>query len=253
MTVRQIYDWLDQIAPFDTAEGFDNVGLLAGSFDTAVTDVIFGMDVNEALVTEAIEIGAQLIISHHPFIFSPIRRIDYNTPYGRTFHAVLSNQISVIAAHTNWDKASGGISDTLAAAFHLTDVVSGDDFLRIGNLPVGQSAPALAKTIEETLHFAPRVYGNQDAVISRLAVAGGAYGEGATLASELGAEAFIVGEIKHHELVDACARGLTVYDAGHYATEMPGVTALYQRFIAENAGVHPMVKAHLHIKTPFAG
>lgn len=253
MTIKQIYDWLNAIAPFDTAEGFDNVGLLIGSYDTEVSDVLFGMDVTEALVSEAVQIGAQLIISHHPFIFNPIKRIDYDTPNGRILHSVMTNQISIIAAHTNWDKASGGICDSLAKKLSLHDIVNGDDFLRIGSLPVPASPAALGKCIEDSLHIVPRCYGDTQAPITKVAVAGGAYGEAANLACELGAQAFVVGEIRHHEILDACARGLVIYDAGHYATEFPGVAALHKRFIAENASSHPSVKAHLHLQAPFTG
>ncbi|MEF9878037.1 MAG: Nif3-like dinuclear metal center hexameric protein [Clostridia bacterium] len=253
VTVKQVTDWLNAIAPFDTAEEFDNVGLLMGNPDAAVHNVCFGMDLTEKLAQEALAMNAELIVTHHPVIFTPLRRIDYTTPQGKTLCALAAAHVNVLAAHTNWDKAQGGVSDSLAQALDLRNVTSGDDYLRIGSLVVPQTADALSSRIERSLHFAPRRYGGGSASLSRVAVAGGSYGEGAALAVTLGAQAFVVGEIKHHEVLDACARGLTVYEAGHFATELPGIAALYERFLADAVKASWQVKAHLHFQAPYAG
>ena len=84
MKVRQIVEWLNSIAPLESAEGFDNVGLLMGDPEADVSTVLFGMDITDALAKEAIQIGADLIITHHPFIFHALKRIDYTAPHGRT-------------------------------------------------------------------------------------------------------------------------------------------------------------------------
>lgn len=253
MTVRQIFDWLNGIAPFETAEDFDNVGLLMGDMNAAVKTVLFGMDLTEDMAQEALRLGAGLIVTHHPFIFSPIKRIDYTMPQGRALLTLLGGGVSVLAAHTNWDKAPGGVSDSLANTLSLTDVTAADDFLRVGSLRSPSTPEALDNLIQGSLHAVSRRYGSAQGPISRVAVAGGAYGEGYSLAIEAGAQAFVVGEIKHHELVDACARGLTVYDAGHFATELPGMAALYERFLADAVRAKWPVKAHLYFKAPYAG
>ncbi|MEG0740947.1 MAG: Nif3-like dinuclear metal center hexameric protein [Clostridia bacterium] len=253
VSVRMVLDWLNALAPFQSAESFDNVGLLLGDPDAAVRNVLFGMDLDAGMLCQAMALHAELIVTHHPFIFSPLRRIDYTSPQGQALCALAGKHVNVIAAHTNWDKAPGGVSDALAKALGLCDVTRGDEYLRVGTLAVPLRPGVLAAHIEQALGFSPRRYGNSERLITRVAVAGGAYGEGAALAHALGAEAYVVGEIHHHELLDACARGLTVYDSGHFATEAPGVRALYERFLADAAQAVWQVTPHLYPTAPFAG
>ena len=253
MKVNQILDWLNAIAPFETAEGFDNVGLLMGDANADVHEVVFGMDVTEKLAQDAIDCGAELIISHHPFIFHALKRIDYTGPQGRTLCMLAQHGVSVIAAHTNWDQAAGGVGDSLANALSLTDVSSSDPYIRLGTLPSPMSADELSAHIRAALRVEPRCYPASTDLITRVAVAGGAYGEGSRTALEAGAQAYVVGEIAHHEILDAHMRGLTIYDAGHFPTELPGVANLYMRFLAEAAQSQWDVQAHLHSYAPYAG
>lgn len=253
MTVRDVLDWLDALAPFDSAEDFDNVGLLMGDPQAKVSRVLFGMDLTEAMAREAAERGAELIVTHHPFIFHPLKRIDYTGPQGRALLALAQGHVCVIAAHTNWDKAPGGVSDSLAQALGLLDITAPDDFLRVGTLPQPLDPEAFGGLIRRSLHIEARRYPAGRARISRVAAAGGAYGEGYEAAIAAGADAFVVGEVRHHELVDACARGLAVYDAGHFPTELPGVMALYERFLQHATRAGWPVKAHLHLQAPYEG
>ena len=253
MTVSDVLSWLNGIAPFDTAEPFDNVGLLLGDPNHSVHKILFVMDLTEDVADEAIRSGAGMIISHHPFIFHPLKRIDYYGPQGRSLVKLVDHRISVIAAHTNWDKASGGISDSLAAQFGLLDISAADDYVRIGSLPSPLSIAAFEQLVCNSLHFRPRIYGNFSQTISRVAVAGGSYGEGYRCAVAAGAQAYLTGEIAHHEILDACERGLTILDSGHFATEFPGVKALYQRFLTDAKIAQWPVEALLYTKAPFAG
>ena len=253
MKVKQIAEWLNALAPFDTAEGFDNVGLLMGDPEAEVSTILFGMDVTDALADEAVSLGAELIITHHPFIFHALKRIDYTGPQGRTLCRLAEKRISVIAAHTNWDKAAGGVGDSLARALGLSGIIHADDYVLVGELPSPMDAGKLTQHVGDALHFLPRCYPASDKPITRVAVAGGAYGEGYMAALAAGAQAYVVGEIAHHEILDATARGLTIYDAGHYATEMPGVKALYERLTADAQEAGWPVEIHLHTQVPYAG
>lgn len=253
MKVKQILDWLNAIAPFDTAEGFDNVGLLMGDPAAEVHEVLFGMDVTEQLAQEAIDRGAELIITHHPFIFHALKRIDYTGPQGRTLCRLAQHGVNVIAAHTNWDQAEGGVGDSLAHALSLSDVTSPDPYIRLGTLPSPMSAAELSAHLRAALRVEPRCYPASDTPITRVAVAGGAYGEGYLAALQAGAQAYVVGEIAHHEIMDAHMRGMTIYDAGHFPTELPGVVNLYMRFLAEAAQSQWDAQAHLHSLAPYAG
>ncbi len=251
--VQQIWDWLNAFAPFDSAESFDNVGLLMGDPNTEVHTVLFGMDITEALATEAVERGAELIITHHPFIFRGIKRINYTGPQGRTLALLMQHGVNVIAAHTNYDKAPGGVCDSLAAALGLANVESADDYVRVGTLSSPLSPAEFGQTVQKVLRIAPRCYYMQDKAITRVAVSGGAYGEGYEAALAAGADAYVVGEIGYHEVSDAVSRGLVVCDAGHFPTELPGVANLYLRFLADAAASQWEVQAHLHQLAPFAG
>lgn len=253
MKVAQILDWLNSFAPFETAESFDNVGLLMGSADAEVHCVLFGMDLTQQLAEEAVRLHAELIITHHPFIFRGLKRIDYLNPQGRTLCLLAQHGISVIAAHTNYDKAPGGICDALSNAFSLTDVESPDPYVRVGTLPHPLNPEELTALICSVLHTNPRCYPVSDKPITRLAVSGGAYGEGYEAALAAGAQAYVVGEIKHHEILDACACGMTIFDAGHYPTELPGVKALYERFLADASSSGWKAEAHLHSPAPYPG
>lgn len=253
MKVAQVVEWLNAFAPFDSAESFDNVGLLLGDANADVHSVLFAMDLTESLARKAEQTGAELIITHHPFIFHALKRIDYTGPQGRALQTLIQGRINVVAAHTNWDKAPGGVSDSLAQALGLRDIVSADDYCRVGSLPAPLSPEALSEHVRRALRIVPRCYPASDAPITRVAVAGGAYGEGYLAALAAGAQAYVVGEIAHHEILDAWSRGLSLYDAGHFPTELPGVAALYERFCADARKAGWPVQAHLHTQAPYAG
>lgn len=253
MNVGQIENWLNSIAPFDTAESFDNVGLLMGDRNAEVHSLLFGMDLTDALADEALRLNAEVIITHHPFIFHAIKRIDYTLPQSRTLCRLAAKGVAVLAAHTNWDQAGGGISDSLAKALNLQDVQNADPYVRIGTLVSPMSAAEFDALLRQKLGASVRCYPAVDKPLSRVAVAGGAYGEGYEAALSAGADAYVVGEIAHHEILDAWTRGLTVFDAGHFATEWPGVKALYQRFLADASASGWSLQARLHDKAPYAG
>lgn len=251
--VGDIYRWLDSIAPFETQEGFDNAGLLIGDREKAVSRIVFTLDLSETVVEEAAAFGAELIITHHPIIFSPLRRIDYQTPFGRMLIRLTGAGISVISAHTNWDKAPGGVGDTLAALLGLSDIRPLDDYVRLGTLESPVTAAAFARKAAAALGFAPRWYGDADRLLRTVAVAGGSYGEGYEPALEAGADAFLTGEIKHHEILDAIAKGLTIYDGGHHATEQPAMPVLAEKLHAACRENGWQIETRLSMAPPFAG
>ncbi len=252
-TVGDIYHWLDSIAPFETAEGFDNAGLLIGDREKPVSRIILTLDLSETVVQEAVAFGAELIITHHPIIFSPLRRINYQSPFGRMLLGLTGAGISVISAHTNWDKAPGGVGDTLANLLGLTSLQPLDDYVRLGTLETPLTAAAFAQRVKDALGFAPRWYGDEGRLLRKVAVAGGSYGEGYEPALAAGADAFLTGEVKHHEILDAVAQGLIIFDGGHHATEQPAMPALEKRLqtICQQNGWQ--IETRLSMAPPFAG
>lgn len=253
MIVGDIVSWLNAQAPFDTAEDFDNVGLLIGDSKQEITGVMFGLDVTDALLNEALEKSVNMIITHHPFIFHPLKRIDYSTPMGGCLLKILQNKLNVAAVHTNWDQARGGISDTLAEVLGLVQVTTADPYLRIGKLPSPYTVEAFSQLVQDRLNVNCHMYYDGAPVISRVAVAGGAYGDAAFFASDFGADALVTGEVKHHEILEGVAKGLVICAAEHYATEFPGLVALYRRF--SQAPQFTALQEHIyyHSTPPFRG
>lgn len=252
-TVGDIYRWLDSIAPFETQEGFDNAGLLIGDREAAVSRIILTLDLSESVVQQAVTEGAELIITHHPIIFTPLRRIDYRSPFGRMLLGLTGAGISVIAAHTNWDKAPGGVGDTLAAVLGLTQLEPLDEYVRLGVPDAPLTAAAFARRMTDALGTAPRLYGDADRSLGKIAVAGGSYGEGYAAALAAGADAFVTGEVKHHEILDAVAQGLVVFDGGHHATEQPAMPQLEKLLQAACRQNGWPIETRLSMAPPFAG
>ncbi len=214
MTVAKIFGLLQQKAPFETAEPYDNVGLLVGG-DQAVSTVLVTLDITHAAVDEAVRIGAQLIVSHHPVIFDPLRALEANTvPYRLAQHG-----ITAICAHTNLDRAVGGVNDRLCELLGLTDVTLGpDEMCRIGTLPQALSAEEFGRLVSRTLNTAVRIKAGSDPVRT-VALCGGGAGDRVFPLLEQ-ADAALTGEVKHHVWL-AVSNKKTMVDAGHYATEVP--------------------------------
>ena len=219
MTVQEIYAFLQGRAPFDTAEGWDNPGMLVGDPHREVNRVLVALDATTGAVDTAEAVGADLIITHHPVIFAPLKRLTADSiPY-----RLAATGISLIAAHTNLDKAEGGVNDTLAARLGLTDVtVAADEYTRIGTLPAAMSARDFAAHVAAVLDTAVRYSG--DKTVQTVAVCGGSGGDFMLRCTHL-ADAYVTGEVRHHEWL-AAADAINVIEAGHYATEVPVVDTL---------------------------
>lgn len=253
MTVQEVWDWLNMLAPFQTQEDFDNSGLLVGDPKAEIHHVYFTLDATLPAVEEAERLGAQLIVAHHPLMFGGIHTLRYDEPEGAALAAILAAGMHLIAAHTNLDRAPGGTGESLALALGLTHVASSAQvpYLWSGVLPTPQQAGTFLSTLNERLGGSARLYGDAQAMLSRVAVGPGALGEAYATAAQEGAQAFVVGEIKHHQLIAARALGLTVLEAGHEYTEKPGIEALYQRFVGDTLAGHWAVRASLTTIQPY--
>ncbi len=225
LTVADVYAFVDRCAPFDTQLDFDNAGLLTGSLSQPVTGIHAALDCTEGVLTEALAQGANLILTHHPLMFHPRKQLTEDEPEGRLLARLLREKVALIAAHTNLDRAPGGINDVLAQVCGLSSC-QGEDFLRVGDLPAPITARELAELLEQRLHTTIRLMGPTQQVIHRLGVSSGAGGDSWSQARTLGADAFLSGEIKHHEALGCAATGMIALEAGHFATEVPGIFAL---------------------------
>lgn len=194
MKVKAIYDWLDRMAPFAEQADFDNAGLLVGRADQEVRHVLIALDVTDAVLDEAEACGAQLIITHHPLMFGGRKNMTENDLEGRLLCRMIRQHMSLIAAHTNLDKAQGGINDVLAACCGLTGIC-GEGYLRVGNLPKGETIKTLKDRLTDELHTTVRVMGQipDGQELRRMGVSSGAGSESWQEAYAMGADVFLSG------------------------------------------------------------
>jgi dinuclear metal center YbgI/SA1388 family protein len=229
MKAIDIINKIENICPENLAYSWDNVGLLCGDKNKEIKTVLLTLDTNLNVVKEAVETGADMIVSHHPILLGGIKRIDYSTPTGKMLKLLIENNIVLFAAHTNMDTANGGINDALAELFELSDVKILEQHTdnteaglgRYGKLSKSVTLSELAKITKNKLKTpCVRVSGDLNANISTLAVASGSCSEIIPLAKSLGCDAIITGDMKYHNSIDSVESGICVIDAGHYPTEL---------------------------------
>ena len=224
-TVAQILALVNGIAPFELAEPWDNVGLLAGRPDARVDKVLCALDLRMEVLEEAQRVGAQLIVTHHPILFRGRKNLCETDGEGRLLCALVRSGIAMIAAHTNYDNASPGVNDALAAALGLSDVAVLDSGMRIGTIKKTDFG-TFCNAAHGALKGPVRCYGDSAREIQRVAVLGGAGGDYAEIALANGAQVYVTGEMSYHKALDAADNGLCVIEAGHAATEYPAISQL---------------------------
>ena len=231
-TVQDIYSWVDGFAPFETAMSFDNPGLLVGDENQVVTRAVVSLDITPAVVEEAAALGAQLIVSHHPVIFRPLKRLNSaSVPY-----RLAQNGISAVCAHTNLDMAAGGVNTCLAErlGLHHAEMLkeyenSGLPEGLVGELDASYSPEEFARYVKENLGCDGLRYVPGKDPVKRVALCGGGGADLLYDAVACGAQAFVTGESKHNILLDAEAMGITLVDAGHFYTEDVVILPLMER------------------------
>lgn len=221
--ICDIYDIIDAVAPFSSAMSFDNVGVLVGDRNAEVTRAVVALDITEAVVEEAVSLNANLIISHHPIIFHPIKSLGArDIPY-----LLASRGISALCCHTNLDISPVcGVNVALASKLglrniHAEDVFGEECVLFAGELESELSPEDFAKLVKERLGAGSVKLINGGKPVKKVFMCSGSGGDYANFASCRGADAYLTGEMAHHEALDAARTGLTCVVAGHYETEKP--------------------------------
>ncbi len=254
LTVRTVTRWLDEAYPPGLAESWDEVGLGVGDPDAPVTHVHLAVDVTDAVVAEAAALGADLLVTHHPLLLKGLHAVRADEPKGRLVLALVAAGIAQYAAHTNADAACPGVSDALADVLGLTQVVplapqddAGPDqgLGRLGVLPVRLSAADLARRLAAALPRTAggvRLGGDPDAMVSRVAVLGGAGDSFLDLVRERQADAYVTSDLRHHPAQEALAwpGGPVLVDVSHWAAEslwLPDAAAALRRRASEAGSV----------------
>ena len=227
MLVSDIFKCIDEFAPFNICEEFDNVGLLVGDAKRNVSNVLISLDLTSGVLNQAKNIDAELIITHHPIIFKPLKHI-YSD---ELITQVINSGISVICAHTNLDKVNGGVNDVLAEILGLKDIKILENSLeygRIGHLSEKLDCDSFIKHVAKKLNTSVRAT-RFNGSIETVAVLGGAGEFAWSEAKKSGADAFVTGESKHHIFIEAKRNSFCFVDAGHFETEVLVCKALRDR------------------------
>jgi len=234
---------LDGFYPSDTAAGWDRVGLVTGDLEQPVRLVRFAVDPTLAVIEEARDAGADLLVTHHPLLLRGVHSVATSTAKGAAVTTLVVADIALYCAHTNADVATPGVNDALAAACGLpTDAEplgfeDGQPLGKVGDLPEAVTLGAYAAMLAEALPAAPaglRVSGDPEATVRRVAVQGGAGDTRFDAVRRSGADVYVTADLRHHPALEAReeARGGAPYliDAGHWATEWLWLAGCADRF-----------------------
>lgn len=209
-----------RVIPETLARDWDNSGLQVGSLDWPARGIIISLDADISLIDKARELGANIALTHHPLIFSPIKRLDLKTPVGRVIERAIMDRVAVYSAHTNLDVMAGGVNDTLAGRIGLLNIRPLADTGRIGEVTTEETLESIAARIKAGFSISHvTVVGDPGRRIKRVAVCGGSGGSLVSDAAENGADLLITGDVKYHAARDAEALGISVIDMGHFASE----------------------------------
>lgn len=219
-TVGDVYDFLDSFAPFSTRLEYDNCGILIGSPDQEIRHIGVVLDITPDAIAFARGNGIDLIVSHHPVIFHPLKRLRPSSPA----YLLAQSGIAAVCVHSPLDAAAGGINDVLAARIGLlrTESLSRNEseaaLVRVGLLPEPMTVGELASLVASALKCEPR-YNDCGRLIETVAVCGGSGSSELGSVAEAGVDAFVTGDFDHHDFLDASEYGVTAIAAGHFETE----------------------------------
>lgn len=243
MTVKEVLEFLETLAPRYMKMDWDNVGLLCGRRDKEVQKILVALDPFEDVCREAAKWGADLIVTHHPLIFEAPRSITDETSVGRSILFLAAHDIAAVNAHTNLDCAPGGVNDCLAAALGLENArvlnPSGKDeqgrpwgLLRAGEV-TPMTLERFLERVKERLGCPGLRYVNSRKTVHRVAVGGGACGSAILEAVECGCDTFVTADVKYNQFWDAHDLGLNLIDGGHFWTENPVCACLAEKLRAQ--------------------
>ena len=228
MLCKEITQVIEATYPREAALDFDNVGLLAGRLEKEVNRVYIALDATDAVIDRAIKEGADMLITHHPLIFSPLKKVTDENFISRRIVKLIQNDISYYAMHTNYDVLGMaelseqilGIRDTEVLDITMEKEGIPEGIGRIGSLEHPMTLEGCCIYIKHKLNLGSlKVFGDMDVKVSRLAISPGSGKSVIGAAIAKGADVLVTGDIGHHEGLDAVEQGLAVIDAGHYGTE----------------------------------
>lgn len=225
MLCREVTDIIEQRYPKEYALDWDNVGLLAGRDDKEVRCIYIALDASDEVIHAAAQQGADMLVTHHPLIFSGMKRITNQDFIGRRILELIRRDISYYAMHTNYDVLGmAALSGNMIGlkqpeALEITGEAQ-EGIGRIGQLEKAVSLRQCCEDVKRAFHLeSVRVFGNPDHIVERIAICPGSGKSVIGEALKKQADVLITGDMGHHEGIDAAAQGMAVIDAGHYGLE----------------------------------
>ena len=228
MLCKEIVQVIEAAYPREAALDFDNVGLLAGRTEKEVKRVYIALDATDAVIDRAVEARADMLITHHPLIFSPLKKVTDEDFVSRRVVKLIQNDISYYAMHTNYDVLGMaelaekilGIRDSEVLDITMEKDGKQEGIGRIGELEKPMTLGECCVYVKHKLNLGSlKVFGDMQAEVSRLAISPGSGKTAIAAAIAKGADVLVTGDIGHHDGLDAVEQGLAVIDAGHYGTE----------------------------------
>lgn len=228
MLCKEIVEIIERVYPKSAALGFDNVGLLAGRAAKEVKKIYLALDATDEVIEEAIDMNVDMIITHHPLIFSGMKSVTDGDFIGRRVVKLIQNDIPYYAMHTNYDVLGmAELANTIlelkeSEVLDITAEIEErpEGIGRVGNLNREMTVKECCEYVKEKLVLDNvKVFGNLEQKIQRIAVSPGSGKSAVKPSLKKGAQVLVTGDIGHHEGIDAVAQGLAVIDAGHYGTE----------------------------------
>ena len=243
--IKDILDYLFTLAPAKYKMDWDNIGLMCGHSDREVRRVLVALDATPDVADEAKALGCELVVTHHPLIFTPVYTVSDATLTGNCLLKYLDNDIAVISMHTNLDCAPGGVNDVLAERLGLEKITVFEDeeashLVRCGEVPVQPLADFLP-LVRRQLNCEGLRYADGCRPVHRVAVGGGACSGFTEQLQKAGYDTFVTADIKYNGFIDAEQMGINIIDAGHFATENPVVWMLRDRLAAQFPDVTALV------------
>ena len=217
-TVSEIANYFEERVPSALKADYDNVGLLCGFPDREVTKVLCALDVTGEVIEEAEELGAELILTHHPLIFHPLKRVLATDEVGGKIAGLLQRGMSAICLHTNLDSVDGGVNDALSVAIGAL-IRKKLPIGRVVELPQEESMAEFLQRLQTFLRVSGLRYYDAGKTVHRIVVCGGAGGDLVEEAVANGADTLLTGEIHYDEWLTGRERGINLVDADHFCTE----------------------------------
>lgn len=221
MEIKDLINKLNEKYPLDLQEEWDNSGLQVGNVNNKLENILVSLDLEFESIKKAIDNNCNLIISHHPLLFDPIKSLDFDGDMrAKKLELLIKNDISLFSMHTNLDMAKDGLNDNLCEILSIKKEDNEQiNYLRYGTIKKSRVIDFAQKVKEKLDASGLIIYGDSEKIIEKVAVCGGAGASFMEEVIEKDVDLFITADVKYHQACDAIEKGLIIIDPGHFASE----------------------------------